>query len=201
MENQDGSKLMTGYILVCFVLAAGALVGYKVMNDKRVELADEYKSVGKKYVEIRDYQSRSLHNYYKEPARVEKRIEQEERVAKTAQILEDIADGIGIKMDGNKGDNKFSIKAEPPPKADSNDKNININTIKIELDGVTTANWQYFVMKARNKIGDYAHMQEFKAVRSNQKFDKMSLLDKRKAGDSTRWKVTITYKWFTKITS
>lgn len=194
MENKDGSKLMTGYILVCFVLAAGAMIGYKIMNDKREALASEYISVGKKYVEIRDYQSRSLHNYYKDSNRVNNRHEKEKRASETVEILEKIAQGIGIDFKGRGENDKLSVT--PFDKLDQVRKETRVYTLKIELDRVTAASWKYFIRQSRQEIGDYATMQELRIVRSNNKFEKMTVLSKRNSDDSTRWKVTITYKWF-----
>ncbi|MHC4839840.1 MAG: hypothetical protein ACYTDT_02625 [Planctomycetota bacterium] len=191
MENQEGSKLMTGYILVCFVLAAGAMIGYKLMNDKRIELADQYTTVGKKYVEIRDYQSKSLFNYYRDAGREERRSRKEERAANTSQILADIAAEVGIKKDAG----QWVVKAETG-KTDSVNKKIEVKELKIEMDNVSTPQWKYVVEKARVEIGDYAAMQEFKLTRKNTKYGNMNLLSKKDSSDPARWKVTISYKWF-----
>lgn len=191
MENQDGSKLMTGYILACFVLAAGGMIGYKVMNDKRVELATQYRVVGQRYIEIRDYQSPSLRYYYKNPSREDDRKKKEERSSRTRDILErNATERTKLKKEKNQWIMKPSEKYDKIGK-------VNVNEMMVILDNVTSLEWSYFIDITRTDIGDFASMQALKIERSNRKYASMKLLKKSDSTDSTLWKVTITYRWYT----
>lgn len=65
MNEQEGSKAMTIYIVACFVLAMVALVGYKFKNDERSDLSTEYLDLAGKFADISAAYAPNINDYYR----------------------------------------------------------------------------------------------------------------------------------------
>lgn len=205
-QQGSGSKAMTIYIVVLFVLSAAALVGFKIMNDKRSELAAEYGARYQNVVDIQGALYPSINDYYKKVKNGDIRTVNFAVKRDTHAALRAIAEAVG--RTGSEGgirestgpDDRLDIEVEPGV----NKKQYMEYACTVTLKNVTQSEWAQFLRdvldpyKADNVLDEYVNVASIEAGRVETTYKKM--VPSGEAGgryvDRSPWKVVIKFTWF-----
>ena len=189
MNDSDGSKLMSIYIGICFLLAAGAGIAYKAMDDERGVLNQEYVSLNAKHGEIRVY-SKSIKTYYRMVKSGEIAPVTEKTKRDTPNLLASIAlDKLRLSTDRN--NDQFDYKNIP----DWTDKRLYVEYwTTVDLKRVRQDQWSSFIRQARAATSKWAVISEIRLTRIDTRYDRIRLI--KSGSDRSLWNVTITLRWF-----
>lgn len=202
-QQAEGSKAMTIYIVVCFVLAAGALLAYKVMNDKRTELAAEYRARYQNVVDIQAALAPSINDYYRKVKSGEIRTVNKAVKDSTQTALREVAEKLAINEDGDVKLDRLDFEAE------KNQEKKAFGYIEygltVTLKNVTQDDWAKFLRNVldpfsqENVLDDYISVATIDATRVVSDYKKMVASEQRadkSYADDSLWKVTIKFVWF-----
>lgn len=191
MGDHEGSRAMTIYIVVCFVLAMGALVAYKTYNDRRVEAADDYVKLAEQYADISAAYSRNIRQYYRMKNSGELDVVDKDYRDNTHVMLRQLAEKLGITQRTG-GEDRLTIT---PKSSEKEREGYNEYTVDVKLQNVTQGEWTTFVRNARSQTYKYARISSIKVNRDNQRFDRIKIVDNVDR-DRTLWTVEMTFIWF-----
>lgn len=190
MAEQEGSKAMTVYIVVCFALAMAALVGYKVMNDKRSSLADDYRRSSNQFADISLGYARNINNFYFGQSQGQYQRNDLETMAATPVEFRRIAqDRWGI-QEGASG-HTISSRSDEKGRGDNRYKEWRCT---VTLDQVTQRQWMGFLGDAVRHSAQYATVDTIRLDRRDANFNNMREVS---GSDPSKWRVTIEFVWFT----
>lgn len=202
-QNADGSRAMTIYIVICFGLALVALGAFKVKNDERADLAQEYRLLSQQVVDMQDPRggmAKHIGDYYRlvkmgTLTRVNKAVKDD-----TYRALKAAAENLGIlEAAGEQGRLKVV-----PGRAVMKFNEYQQAFCDVELNRVTQSEWAAFLRvvldphSAENVLDDYIVVESFEASRIEQNFSRMAVSPEMggRHTDSSLWKVTIRFIWF-----
>jgi hypothetical protein len=191
MGEQEGSKVMSIYIVACFALAMVALVGYKFSNEERNELASEYVDLAGKYADISAAYAPNINDYYRKVADGQIQEVNKEVRDSTHVALREIANANGIK-EGTGADNHLDMGF---PKKALKNKLYTEYTLEVKLLNVTQQQWAVFLSQAQDATKKYAHVASVKADRAERRYARIGISESRQA-DRMLWNVVITFVWF-----
>jgi hypothetical protein len=203
-QQAEGSKAMTIYIVICFVLAAGALLAYKVMNDKRTELAAEYRARFQNVVDIQAALAPSIQDYYRRVANKEIRTVDKNVKDSTPTALREIAKGVGSGILEDTGVND-RLDIEPDTQKTNKQQRYIEYGCTVTLKNVTQSEWALFLRNvldpfdSKNVLDDYVTVASIEAVHLETNYKKMAASESQPGGtyrDASPWKVTIKFIWF-----
>jgi hypothetical protein len=192
MAEQEGSKAMTVYIVVCFVLAAGGLIGYKMMEDKRTELSGEYSALAGKIQDVGGALEPSIRDYYNKVQLGLIEPPDRETTDQTHKTLRQVAEVLGITAEQG---NRYESKPAGPGK----DKGTGKEKYKeyrcvVELRNVTYEEWNSFLAGSLNEVSKYAVIEVIDATRNQSRADKIEMVNGSR--DSALWSVRVEVVWF-----
>ena len=191
MGDGEGSKAMSIYIVVCFALAMGALIGYKLTNDRRADLETEYINLANRVADISGAYSLNIDAYYRKVEAGDiKVIDKTVRDATRTQLRE-VADKIGIKS-GTGVDNHIDLGFVRQRLVN---RQYTEYWIEVTLYNVTQTEWALFLSQTQHATREYAHVASIRIDRADTAFARMGIVKDRKS-DHTLWKVIIKYVWF-----
>ncbi|MBZ0135936.1 MAG: hypothetical protein K8I27_06145 [Planctomycetes bacterium] len=198
MNENEGSKAMTIYIVACFVLAMVALMGYKLKNDQREELSTEYLDLAGKFADISAAYAPNINDYYrkvkdgviKPPA--DKKVRDNTHV-----LLGNIANKLGIN-EGTGGDDRLDVVTR---RENLKYKQYWEYSVDIRLKNVTQTEWATFLSQAQHATREYAHLARINVSRVESRFERMAIVQpavgaRKNANDRSLWNVTINFVWF-----
>jgi hypothetical protein len=203
-QQAEGSKAMTIYIVICFVLAAGALLAYKVMNDKRTELAAEYRARFQNVVDIQAALAPSIQDYYRRVANKEIRTVDKNVKDSTPTALREIAKGVGSGILEDTGVND-RLDIEPDTQKTNKQQRYIEYGCTVTLKNVKQSEWALFLRNvldpfdSKNVLDDYVTVASIEAVHLETNYKKMAASESQPGGtyrDESPWKVTIKFIWF-----
>jgi hypothetical protein len=189
MNDQEGSKAMTIYIVACFVLAMVALVGYKFKNEEREELAAEYVDLNNKFADIHQAYAPNINDYYRKVAtkQIQPHPNKEFR-DQTHVRLREIANELGIQ----EADKRLVINVRRP---NYKFKQYWEYSVEVKLDKVTQTEWATFLSNAQVKTREYAHVARIDVKRDARRFNQLSIVADNRS-DRSLWQVSVTFVWF-----
>lgn len=207
-EKGEGSKAMNAYIIVCFALAAVALLAFKWTNDHREQLAAEYRKHNQRIFDIQSGLYPNIRDYYtkvkeKKIFVVDKQVKDDthlelKRIAQDKQfglLLEESGDTKKDQLDvvqSGRGEEKFKEYYE--------------YSCTVTLKNVTQSMWAAYLRavldpgRPENVLDDYLTVASIEAVRAVQQYGKVDVSLEGVGGrhaDLSLWKVTIKFIWFT----
>lgn len=191
MGEQDGSKVMSIYIVACFALAMVALVGYKFANEERNELASEYVDLAGKYADISAAYAPNINDYYRKVK--DGQIKPPDKAMRDAThvTLRAIAKDLKI-LEGTGAENHLDMGF---PKKALKNKAYTEYTLEVKLNNVTQMQWGAFLENALQATKEYAYVASIKVDRAERRFARINISEDR-AGDRMMWNVVITFVWF-----
>lgn len=192
MNEQEGSKAMTIYIVACFLLAMVALVGYKFKNDERADLSTEYLSLAGKFADISAAYAPNINDYYRKvkDGVIKPPADKEVRDNTHVQMRE-IAKKLGIN-EGTGADDHLDIITH---RAEKKYKRYWEYSVDVKLKNVTQTEWATFLSQAQHATQEYTFVQKVEVERGERRFARMNIVNDNKS-DRSLWDVTITFVWF-----
>lgn len=196
MGQQDGSKAMTIYIVVCFALAMAALVGYKLMNDKRSVLADDYARASNQFADISLGYARNINNFHFGHKQGQYQRNDLATMMDTPQEFRRILEAapIGMKEGARDG---FTISTREEIKGRGENRYVEWKCTVV-LDQVTQRQWMAFLSSAVRHSSQYASVETINVQRRDSNFSGM---DQVRGADSSKWRVTFEFVWFNAVES
>lgn len=191
MGEQDGSKVMSIYIVACFALAMVALVGYKFANEERNELASEYVDLAGKYADISAAYAPNINDYYRKVKDGQIQEVNKEVRDNTHVTLRAIAKDLKI-LEGTGAENHLDMGF---PKKALKNKAYTEYTLEVKLNNVTQTEWAVFLSQAQDATKKYAHVASIKADRAERRYARVNIANESKS-DTAMWNVVITFVWF-----
>ncbi|MCB9933458.1 MAG: hypothetical protein H6841_08560 [Planctomycetes bacterium] len=191
MGEKEGSKVMTIYIVACFLLAMVALVGYKFANQEREELSNEYVDLAGKYADMSAAYAPNINDYYRKVKNGEIEEVDKEVRDNTHVKLREIANKLGIK-EGTGADNHLDMGF---PKKKLVNKMYTEYTLEVKLNQVTQTEWAVFLSQAQDATKKYAHVASIKADRVERRYGRLDIAQSGKT-DRALWNVVLTFVWF-----
>jgi hypothetical protein len=189
--GEEGSKAMTVYIVACFLLAMGALVGYKFVNDERETLSTDYVQLAVQFADIQAAFAPNINSYYsKVKAGLIKPPDKEAR-DNTHVRLGEIANKLGIR-EGTGAEDHLDVGT---PVSKVAHKSYREYTLVVELKNVTQTEWAVFLSQAQHETREYAFVQTIRCNRAERRFARLDV-SKTRDDDKALWNVTITFVWF-----
>lgn len=191
MKEREGTTAMTVYILVCFVLAGAAAVGFKLMRDRVTELTDSYHATADLRLKIDEDLYPNIKNYYDAVSRGDLTPVSQKVKDETAQDLETIArDRVRLQITADRNANQFT---RTDPKADNSNRAFTQNYVEVKLLKVRYSDIQLFLALADERIHEYAFITELQFTRVDQKYDKIALAEN---SDQSLWNCDLKIVWF-----
>jgi hypothetical protein len=170
-----------------------ALIGYKVMEDKREDLSGEYVSLAGNIADIGAAFHPNINDYYNKYFQGLIQPPDRKAMERTPVTLREVAGGIGIK-EGTGPDARLKVT----PKRETikkKEKYIEYGC-KVELFHVTPTEWKAFLEGALTKVSKYAVLESLTVERQERSFAKMDILAGAGSADPARWRVTVEFVWF-----
>ena len=191
MGEQEGSKAMTIYIVVCFVLAAAGLVGYKMMEDRRASLATRYGELAAKIQDMGGARSPSIRDYWNKVQLGLITPLDREAMDNTHNVLREVAKEVGI----NEAANQFRVD----PAGSGADKGSGDDKYKeykctVDLRDVTARQWKDFLARSLDRVSKYAVIEVLNAERMARRPEEVEISPT--GVDNGKWTVRIEYVWF-----
>lgn len=193
MQDKEGSKAMTIYILVCFLLAGAAGVGFKLKMTERDELAEEYSRLYTLNQKVGLELTPNIVDYWNKVSNGTLKPVTPEIKAGTPSALIKLAEEHGLK-DTQGNDDQFDIQSTPTP----TDKRAYMEyKIEVKLKNVTMGQWERFISEAESKlkIYEYGWITDLRIDRVDQRYEKITEMT-GPGSDSSLWTVTLTIRWF-----
>jgi hypothetical protein len=196
MGEQEGSKAMTVYIVVCFGLAMAALVGFKLMNDKRSELENQYISASGQFADISMGYFRNIRNFYHgESLGLYSRPDLQQQNL-THELLRDIAERRGIREGAGEA-NRLTVTANRPALKGPARQRYNEFSATVELRNVTQAEWMAFLQESTAATSSYAVVESLTLNRASRDFRAAAERPIQPGRDNERWTVSnLKFVWF-----
>lgn len=199
-EKAEGSKAMNAYIVICFLLAAVALVAYKLNNDKRVELSDEYETLAQKVADIQGGLSPNIADYYRKRKAGQIVSFNKEVKDNTHLSLKAIAEELGIKESAGTDDRLDVV----PERGKLQFKEYYEYGCTVTLKGVTQSEWAAFLRKVmdplaeKNVLDQYVVVESLDVKRKEQRFNKQEIYTEvgGRFVDRSLWDATFRFVWF-----
>lgn len=199
-DGAEGSKAMNAYIVICFLLAAVALVAYKLTNDKRVELSDEYTTLAQKVADIQGGLSPNIADYYRKVKGGQITKIDSGTKDNTHLALKAIAEELGIKESAGADDRLDVI----PERGKLQNRQYYEYGCTVTLKGVTQSEWAAFLRKVMDPLADKNVLDQYVVVESvdikrrEQRFNKMEIYTEvgGRFVDRSIWDVTFRFVWF-----
>ena len=192
MNEQEGGKAMTIYIVACFVLAMVALVGYKFKNDERAELSTEYVDLAGKFADISAAYAPNINDYYRKVKDGVIKPPADKEVRDNTHVhLRKIAEKLGINEGTGADDHLDIITHRATPKY----KRYLEYSVDVRLKNVTQSEWAVFLSRAQHETREYTHVAKIDVERAERRFARMNIVKDIKS-DRSMWDVTITFVWF-----
>lgn len=202
MKNAgEGSNAMTIYVVVCFVLAAAAMVAYKYNNDRREELRGEYENLTGKYADISGALSPNIADYYRKvksgdirPADKEKRDNTHVNLSSVAKLL-NINEGTGA-------DDRLDIGLPRAEKKKAGTTEYFEYSVDVKLKNVTQSEWAAFMSNALVHkdlgVSEYARIETLELNRVESRYAKIELVANNggKWQDRSLWNARLVFVWF-----
>lgn len=188
MQDKEGSKAMTVYILACFLLAGAAGIGFKLKMNERDELAGEYSRLYTLNNTIGAELSRNIADYWNKVANGTLKPVTPETKDSTPSRLIALAEEHGLT------DDQFDIQTTP---AWTDKKSYVEYRIEVKLKNVMMSQWEKFITEAESKleIYKYAWITDLRVDRVDQRYEKISEMG-GPGSDTSLWNVTMTIRWF-----
>lgn len=194
MNEQDGSKAMTVYIVACFVLAMVALMGYKLKNDERDELSGEYLNLAGRFADISAAFAPNINDYYRKVKDGVIKPPADKDVRDNTHVkLGEIATQLGIR-ESTGADDRLDVITN---RRDTKFRRYYEYSVDVRLKNVTQLEWARFLSNAQHETREYTHVAKIKAERVERRFQRVSIMpDTDAKRDRSLWNVTITFVWF-----
>lgn len=204
-DKAEGSKAMNAYIVICFVLAAGALVAYKITNDKRTELSAEYLTLSQKVADMQGGLAPNIADYYNKV-----KSGQIVKIGKTVKddthlTLKAIAESpeLGIKESAGP-DDRLDVVTE---QRKLQFKEYYEHGCVVTLKNVTQTEWAAYLRKVMDPLSDkyvlhkYVMVDSIDIKRKEQRFNKLEISAEvgGRYVDRSLWDVTIRFVWFSTL--
>jgi hypothetical protein len=186
MGEQEGSKAMTIYIVVCFGLAIAALVGYKVLNDERDARTLEYVTLARQWSEL-TIMADNIRTYYVMRADGSIQAPDRDEMDQTHALLRNIAIN-DIDLNAAEQLDVIPRRAQAVRGTDHSRAGA-----MIRLKGVTQAEWTAFLDLAIRRTSAYATIESINLDRDDKRYQNFRAQDR---DNRTRWTVTIEFVWF-----
>ena len=191
MQDKEGSKAMSIYIVICFLLAGAAGVGFKLKMSERDEISSEYSRLYTLNQKAGAELSPNIADYW---ARVS-----DGRLVPVDQVIKDRTPStlIGLaekhKLRDTQGpEDQFDVQTTPawsPKSAYMEYK------IEVKLKGVMMGQWEQLITDTENEVFKYAFITDLRIDRVDQRYEKIG--EMANAGsDTSLWNVTFTLRWF-----
>lgn len=199
-DGGEGSRAMNAYIVVCFVLAAAALVGYKVTNDERAELSDEYRALAQKVADIQGGLAPNIADYYRKEKNgliftVRKDVKDD-----TYKSLKAVAEELGINESASADDRLDMVNERPRLQF----KEYYECACTVTLKNVTQSEWAAFLRKVmdplaeKNLLDQYLVVESVDIKRKESNFKKLEIYSEvgGRYVDRSLWDATFRFVWF-----
>lgn len=204
-EKAEGSRAMNAYIVVCFVLAAAALVAYKLTNDKRTELSAEYLVLAQKVADMQGGLAPNIADYYSKVkggqiVKIGKAVKDD-----THLTLKAIAESDDLKIYEKAGaDDRLDVVNE---QRKLQFKEYYEYGCTVTLKNVTQSEWAAFLRRAMDPLSDkyvlhkYVVVESIDIKRKEQRFNKLEIAPEvgGRHVDRSLWDVTIRFVWFASL--
>jgi len=199
-ESGEGSKAMNAYIVICFVLAAAALIAYKMSNDKRVELSDEYKTLAQKVADIQGGLAPNIADYYRKRKAGQIFTVDKDVKDNTHLALKQIAEELGIKESAGTDDRLDVV----PERGKLQFREYYEFGCTVTLKGVTQSEWAAFLRKVmdplaeKNLLDQYVVVESIDIKRKEQRFNKQDIYNEvgGRFVDRSIWDATFRFVWY-----
>lgn len=197
--EREGSKAMSVYIVICFALAMGAAVGYKLMNDKREELLGAYPRTRMLAQELDKGLMPNVTRYYELVRAGEIQPPSPDDMLEIPAIMATIACGkdpgcLGLLDTAGPQD---QVDMPTSPQNEDRREYMEYN-FEVVLKGVSHSQWEQFLkmIKYNDVLRRYTTVSKLTLLRMDDSYAKITLGDGNI--DGSRWKVTIMLTWFGK---
>jgi len=185
MGEQDGSKAMTIYIVVCFALAMAALVGYKLLNDEREDVSAQYVTLARQWSEM-NVMADNIRTYYMMRADGSIQAPDYSEMDQTHAMLRNLA----TEQLNLNSDQLDIIRRPASPVRGTNHSRAGT---QVRLRNVTQTEWTNFLDLATQRTSTYATIESILLDRVDKRYQNFKATDRDNA---TRWTVTIEFVWF-----
>lgn len=191
MQDKEGSKAMTIYILVCFLLAGAAGVGFKLKMTERDEVASDYSRLYTLNQKVGAELSPNIADYWTRVSDGRLVPIDQETKDRTPSTLIAIADKHKLK-DTQGPDDQLDIQTTPAP----TDKRTYMEyKIEVKLKNVMMGQWEAFITDTENAVFKWAFITDLRIDRVDQRYEKINEMP-GPASDTSLWNVTMTIRWF-----
>lgn len=189
--DKEGSNAMTAYIVICFLLAGAAGVGYKLKMDQREELAQDYPRLYALNQKIGQELSYNINRYYLlvrddviKPINLETKAQTPSQLVEIAE-LQKLRDTQGP-------EDQIDIQVAPKM---TDKRNYMEYQVEVKLKNVTLGQWEAYIKEVENRMFKYAWITDLRIDRTDQRYDKISEME-RENSDGSLWNVTFMLRWF-----
>jgi hypothetical protein len=189
--GEEGSKAMTIYIVACFLLAMGALVGYKFVNEQRETLSTDYVQLAGSFADISAAFAPNINEYYRKVKDGQIKPPDKEARDNTHVRLRELAKPLGI-TEGTGPDDHLDMGT---PVSKPVQRLYLEYTLVVELKNVTQTQWAVFLSQAQHETREYAFVQSIKCARAERRYNRLDV-SKDRNDDDALWTVVITFVWF-----
>lgn len=191
MQDKEGSKAMSIYIVICFLLAGAAGVGFKLKMTERDEVSSDYARLYSLNQKVGAELSPNIADYWTRVSDGRLVPVDQDIKDKTPSTLVAIAEKHKLR-ESNGAEDQVDIQTTPMP----TDKRTYMEyKIEVKLKGVMMGQWEQFITDTENAVFKYAFITDLRIDRVDQRYEKIS--EMATAGsDTSLWNVTFTLRWF-----
>ncbi|CAG0966194.1 hypothetical protein PLCT2_01054 [Planctomycetaceae bacterium] len=193
MQDKEGSKAMSIYIVICFLLAGAAGVGFKLKMDEREELSSEYARLYTLNQKVGQELSPNIADYWTKVDNGTLKPVTSETKDSTPSRLIGLAEKHGLR-DTQGPDDQFDIQSTPTP----TDKRTYMEyKIEVKLKNVMMGQWERFITEAERdlEIYKYSWITDLRLDRVDQRYEKIGEMS-GPGSDTSLWNVSMTIRWF-----
>lgn len=185
MQDKEGSKAIAVYIIVCFLLAGAAGVGYKLKMTERDELSDNYGRLYTYNQKVGLELSPNIQDYWNKVASGTLKPVTAEIKEATPETIKNIAKKHNL-------DNTGKFPSGPTPRYD---RNFTEYKIEYELKGLMLGQWEALITDIEIEVSKYACITDLRIERADSRYDRIGEMPGA-GSDTSLWNVTFTLRWF-----
>ncbi|MCC6148710.1 MAG: hypothetical protein IT461_00540 [Planctomycetes bacterium] len=193
MQDKEGSKAMSIYIVICFLLAGAAGVGFKLKINERDELSSEYSRLYTLNQKVGQELSPNVADYWNKVENGTLKPVTAETKDSTPSSLIGLAEKHGLR-DTQGADDQFDIQSTPTP---TDKRSYMEYKIEVKLKNVMMGQWERFITEAERDLGIYKYswITDLRIDRVDQRYEKIGEMS-GPGNDSSLWNVSMTIRWF-----
>jgi hypothetical protein len=190
MGENEGSRAMSIYIVVCFSLAAAALFGMKMFNDERTQLSADFQRLTTEWYEI-DVMANNVRSYYNLRADGQIQAADRRQIDATESSLRNFL--ITATGEGGLGISQSDVEVLPISASVVRGADVVRQGATFRLRGVTQTQWRNFIEHILETTSSYATIGAVTVDRVDKRYENFRPVS---GSDPARWVVSIDLYWF-----